>query len=146
MASNRRFTKRNPYTERTLVYYELEKLVTCRNLKECQVLSPPGNPNFETFHSIVHVGSEYLELVDIHVDSIYVAKLPPKPLIYLQNLPLGFYQEVRSSFKPFLKNPINPPYIEACNIILQNLMANLGGGRAGGNQPPPPPLNRWVMA
>jgi hypothetical protein len=44
-----------------------------------------------------------------------------------------------------MKNPINPPSIEARNRILQNIMANLGGGRAGGNQPPPPPLNHSIM-
>jgi hypothetical protein len=146
MASNRRYTRRNPDPEHTPVYSDPEKLVTWRNLRERQISSPPGNPNLETSHFVVHVGSESLELVDIPVDSTSTTKLPPEPLIDLWNSPLGFYQEVSSSFKPFLKNPINPPSVESHNIILQNLMANLGGGRAGGNQPPPPPLNPWFMA
>jgi hypothetical protein len=53
---------------------------------------------------------------------------------------------VSSSFKPFLKNPINPPSIKSHNHFLQNLKVNLGGGKAKGNQPPPLPLNLWVMA
>jgi hypothetical protein len=120
--------------------------MTWRNLRERQISSPPGNPNLGASHYVVHVGSEFLDLVDISVDSIYASKLPPEPLIYLWNSPLGFCQEVISSFKPFLKNPIIPPSVKAHNIILQNLMDNLGGGRVGGNQPPPPPLNPWVMA
>jgi hypothetical protein len=52
---------------------------------------------------------------------------------------------VISSFNPFLENPINPPSIESHNCILENFMANLGGGRDGGNQPSPPPLNPWIM-
>jgi hypothetical protein len=98
----------------------------------------------ETSPSVVHRGRKYFELIDIHVDSYSSSKIPPKPLIDLHNFPLGFCQEAISSLKPFLKNPVNPPSFEAHNCILQNIMANLGGGRDGGNQPPPPPLNPWV--
>jgi hypothetical protein len=67
-------------------------------------------------------------------------------LIDLQNSPLEFYQEVSSSLRPFLKNLVTPLSFEANNLILQNLMDGLGGGRVWGNQPPPPPLNPWVTA
>jgi hypothetical protein len=84
MESNRIYTRRNPDPEHTPVYSDPEKLVTWRNLREHQVSSPPGNPNLGASHSFVHVGSEFLELVDISVDSISTTKLPLEPLIDLQ--------------------------------------------------------------
>jgi hypothetical protein len=65
MESNRRYTRSNPDPEHTPVYSDPEKLVTWRNIRERQISSPPGNPNLEASHSVVHVGSEYFELVDI---------------------------------------------------------------------------------
>jgi hypothetical protein len=105
MASNRRYTRRNPDLERTPVYSDPEKLVTWRNIRERQISPSSGNPNLETFPSVVRRGSEYFELIDIPVDSTSSTKLPPEPLIDLQNSPLGFCQEVSSSFNPFLKKP-----------------------------------------
>jgi hypothetical protein len=45
-----------------------------------------------------------------------------------------------------LKIHVPPLSFEAHNIILQNIMVGLGGGRPGGNQPPPPPINPWVTS
>jgi hypothetical protein len=83
MESNRRYTRINPNPECTLVYLDLEKLVTWRNLRKRQIYSSPGNPKLETYHFVVHVGSESLDLFNMHVESTYVSKLPPKPLIDL---------------------------------------------------------------
>ena len=106
---------------------------------------PLGSSNLETYHFVVHVGTVYLELIDIPVDSTSDVNLPPTILIYLQNFPLGFHQEVRCSSNPFVENPINTPFVESHKINLKNLMDNLGGGRARGNQPSPPRLNLCVM-
>jgi hypothetical protein len=146
MVSKRRYIRSNTDPECTPLYSNPKNIMTRRNLREHQVSSPPGNPNLRASHSVVHVGSEYFDLVDIFIYYISTSKLPPEPLIDLWNSPLGFYEEVSSSFKPFLKNPIIPPSVEFHNIILQNPMANLEGERVGRNQPLPPPLNPWIMA
>ena len=118
MESNKIHCRINPDPKCTPVYSDPENLMTYRNLRERQIYFPPCSLNLGASNYVVHVCSKFLETIDIFVDSISVSKLPLEPLIDMQNSPLGFCQEASSSFKPFLKNPIIPPSVEAHNIIL----------------------------
>jgi len=82
-------------------------------------------------------------LIGIPLDSHSALKIPHKTLMDLQI----YLQEGDSYLIPFFKYIASPLSFEANNIILQNLMAGLRGGRCGGNQSMPPPLvNPWVVA
>jgi len=84
MASKIIYTRRNPDPKHTLVYSDLENLVTWRNIIEHQIYFPLGNPNLENYASVIHVGRKSLELDDIPIaDSNSASNLPPEPLIDL---------------------------------------------------------------
>jgi hypothetical protein len=115
--------------------------VTWRNIKERQASFFLGDPYLEISPFVVHQNDESIDLTNIYEDSLFATNFPSKPLIDLQNSPLEFNQEVSSSNRPLLKIHIPPLSFEAHNIILQNLMDELGGGIPGGNKPPPPLIN-----
>jgi hypothetical protein len=142
LASTKRHTRSHPDPDQVLIYSDPENLVTWRNIREHQTSSYSCNPYLEISPSIIHQNVESIYLTDIPEYFLYSLKSTPEHLIDLQISPLEFIQEVSSSHRPFLKILVPPLSFKSHNIILQNLMDALGGGRPGGNKPPPPtPIN-----
>jgi len=77
LASAKRYTRSHPDLDQVLVYSYPEKLVTWRNIIECQISSFSSKLDPKIFPSTIYQSVESIDLIDVPEGSIFSSKFPP---------------------------------------------------------------------